>query len=107
MTMRPEVVATSPGDAPLEDRRDAPRGVLDTHQHLRILSFHPGRCGSKMEFVFPIGYHAFHKSKLFNFQLNRWFSLGYARLEDMEEAGKNIKNFRDWKLVMLRSLYPL
>jgi len=54
-----------------------------------------------MEFIFPVGYHAFHKAQLFNFQLNRWFSLGYARFEDMEEAGRKIKNFRDWKLIML------
>ena len=54
-----------------------------------------------MEFVFPVGYHSFHRSQLFNFQLNRWFSLGYARLEDMEKAGRKIRNFKDWKLIML------
>ncbi len=54
------------------------------------------------EFGFPIGYHKFHKKQLFNFQLNRWHSLGYARLEDMEEAGKRIKSFKDWKLEMLK-----
>jgi len=56
----------------------------------------------KNEFIFPVGYHTFHKDQLFNFQLNRWFSLGYARLEDMEEAGLKIKNFKDWKLEMLK-----
>jgi pimeloyl-ACP methyl ester carboxylesterase len=50
--------------------------------------------------AFPIGYHKFHSKQLFNFQLNRWYSLGYARFEDMEEAGKRIKNFKDWKLEM-------
>jgi len=54
------------------------------------------------EFEFPIGYHKFHKKQLFNFQLNRWYSLGYARLEDMEKAGKRIKSFGDWKLEMLK-----
>src|SRR4030043_15657 len=54
------------------------------------------------EFQFPIGYHKFHRKKLFNFQLNRWHSLGYAKLEDMEEAGKRIKSFKDWKLQMLK-----
>ena len=54
------------------------------------------------EFVFPIGYHEFHKKQLFNFQLNRWYSLGYARFEDMERAGKKIKNFKDWKVEMLK-----
>jgi len=53
-------------------------------------------------FEFPIGYHKLHKKQLFNFQLNRWHSLGYARLEDMEEAGRRIKSFRDWKLEMLK-----
>ena len=56
----------------------------------------------KNEFVFPVGYHKFHEDQLFNFQLNRWFSLGYARLEDMEEAGLNIRSFQNWKLEMLK-----
>lgn len=55
----------------------------------------------KNEFIFPVGYHKFHKNQLFNFQLNRWLSLGYARFEDMEEAGKAITNFKTWKLAML------
>jgi pimeloyl-ACP methyl ester carboxylesterase len=46
---------------------------------------------------FPVGYYKFHKKQLFNFQLNRWHSLGYARYDDMVEAGKRIRNFRDWK----------
>ena len=54
------------------------------------------------EFVFPIGYHKFHKNQLYNFQLNRWYSLGYARLEDMEKAGRRIRNFKTWKLEMLQ-----
>jgi len=54
------------------------------------------------EFEFPIGYHEFHKKQLFNFQLNRWYSLGYARFEDMERAGKGIKNFKDFKLEMFK-----
>ena len=54
------------------------------------------------EFKFPIGYHKLHKKQLFNFQLNRWYSLGYARFEDMERAGEKIKNFKDWKVEMLK-----
>ncbi len=42
---------------------------------------------------FPVGYHKFHEKQLYNFQLNRWYSIGYARLEDMLEAGKNIKKY--------------
>ncbi len=52
-------------------------------------------------FVFPVGYHAFHRNQLFNFQLNRWHSLGYMRKEDMAQAGRRIRNFGDWKREML------
>ena len=55
-----------------------------------------------VEFEFPIGYRRFHAKQLFNFQLNRWHSLGYARLQDMEKAGRNVRNFADWKREMLR-----
>jgi hypothetical protein len=27
---------------------------------------------------FPVGYHKFHEKQLYNFQLNRWYSIGYA-----------------------------
>jgi pimeloyl-ACP methyl ester carboxylesterase len=57
---------------------------------------------TKSKFTFPVGYHEFHKNQLFNFQLNRWHSLGYARFEDMIEAGQRIKNFEDWKIEMLK-----
>ena len=52
-------------------------------------------------FIFPVRYHKFHRDQVFNFQLNRWHSLGYARFEDMEEAGRRINSFDDWKEVML------
>jgi len=51
-------------------------------------------------FDFPVGYHALHPVKIINFQLNRWYSLGYARLEDMKWAGVQIRTFDDWKGVM-------
>lgn len=54
------------------------------------------------EFTFPVGYHDFNKNKAFNFQLNRWYSLGYARFEDMKEAGKNISSLEEWKTEMLK-----
>ena len=57
---------------------------------------------SRSEFSFPVGYHEFHKDQLFNYQLNRWYSLGYVPLEDMEEAGRRISDFADWKREMLR-----
>jgi len=52
--------------------------------------------------LFPVGYQTFHKNQLFNFTLNRFFSIGYARFEDMLEAGKNIKKYEDWKPEMVR-----
>ena len=52
-------------------------------------------------FDFPVGYHEFHKDQLYNFQLNRWHSLGYARFEDMKAAGGRIRNFKDWKREMV------
>jgi pimeloyl-ACP methyl ester carboxylesterase len=39
----------------------------------------------------PIGYRKFHKQKFFNYQLNRLYSLGYARLEDIERVSPAIK----------------
>ena len=53
-----------------------------------------------MTFDFPVGYHTFNPVKIINFQLNRWYSLGYARLEDMRSAGEQIRTFGDWKRVM-------
>jgi pimeloyl-ACP methyl ester carboxylesterase len=51
---------------------------------------------------FPVGYHNFHKTQFFNFQLNRWHSIGLARFEDMLEVGKHIKKYEDWKPEMIR-----
>ncbi|GAG22928.1 unnamed protein product, partial [marine sediment metagenome] len=56
----------------------------------------------KSKFAFPVGYHKFHKDQLFNFQLNRWYSWGYSRFEDMKEAGQKISTFADWKIEMLK-----
>ena len=56
---------------------------------------------SVREFHFPVGYHRFHESQVFNFQLNRWLSLGYARYEDMAEVGPRISSFSDWKREMV------
>ena len=55
---------------------------------------------NKSRFTFPVGYHKFHKKQVFNFQLNRWHSFGYARFEDMKEVGPKIKTFDDWKIEM-------
>lgn len=55
-----------------------------------------------IKFQFPAHYHKFHMDQVFNFQLNRWYSLGYARLEDMQEAGHNVTSFDNWKTEMIR-----
>lgn len=43
----------------------------------------------------PVGYHPFHANKFINYQLNRWYSLGYARREDIEQAARGIRSFED------------
>lgn len=50
---------------------------------------------------FPVGYYRFHSDGAFNFQLNRWHSLGIARKKDMEDAGNRIETAEDWKDVFL------
>ncbi len=55
----------------------------------------------QVKITFPIGYHSFHKDQAFNFQLNRWYSLGYGRLEDLEAVGGQINNPETWKTTML------
>lgn len=57
---------------------------------------------NKNSISFPEGYHPFHKTQFFNFQLNRWHSIGLARYEDMLDSGKNIKKYEDWKPEMIR-----
>ena len=49
-----------------------------------------------------MGYHNFHKRQVYNFQLNRWHSLGYTSFEDCVEAGANVRTFADWKREMIR-----
>ena len=51
---------------------------------------------------FPVGYYKFHKKQVFNFQLNRCYSLGFTKFEDIEEVGKKIKTFKDWKTEMVK-----
>lgn len=51
-------------------------------------------------FEFPVGYHPFHPKQLYNFQLNRWHSLGYLPRADMAEAGKQVSSFATWTAEM-------
>jgi pimeloyl-ACP methyl ester carboxylesterase len=52
--------------------------------------------------AFPVGYHRFHKSQVYNFQLNRWYSLGFFRYLDIALIGERIAAFADWKTEMLK-----
>jgi len=56
----------------------------------------------KSKFIFPIGYHKFHRKQVFNFQLNRWHSLGYSSFEDIKDVGQRINTFEDWISEMVK-----
>ncbi len=56
---------------------------------------------TEIQLTFPVGYQKFHRDQLFNFPLNRWYSLGYARRKDMVEAGARVRTFADWRREML------
>ncbi|MEK6481815.1 alpha/beta fold hydrolase [Catalinimonas sp. 4WD22] len=44
----------------------------------------------------PTGYHCFHSNAFFNYQLNRWYALGFARKEDMISIGRKIRTAQDY-----------
>jgi alpha-beta hydrolase superfamily lysophospholipase len=48
---------------------------------------------------FPVGYLDFHSDDIINFQINRWYSLGYCREEDLRRAGEAIAGFDDYPVV--------
>jgi pimeloyl-ACP methyl ester carboxylesterase len=50
----------------------------------------------RTHFELPVGYHAFHPKQLFNFQLNRWHSLGYLPYDAMVAAGGKVSDFATW-----------
>lgn len=51
-----------------------------------------------MIFNFPIGYHTFHENNLLNFQLNRWYSIGFfLKYSEITEVGKCINTLVDSK----------
>jgi hypothetical protein len=47
----------------------------------------------------PVGYLDFHSDEIINFQINRWYSLGYCREEDLRRAGEAIGGFEDYPTV--------
>jgi hypothetical protein len=48
-------------------------------------------------FTFPAGYYPFNKDKHMNFQLNRWYSLGYWTKAETQQVGAGIRELSDWK----------
>ena len=34
---------------------------------------------------FPVGYHRLHRTKILDYQLNRWHSMGWLSLEEVRE----------------------
>lgn len=50
------------------------------------------------KFTFPVGYTKFHKKQLFNFQLNRWYSMGYLPYEELQTLGRKVSDFKTWKI---------
>lgn len=41
----------------------------------------------------PVGWHSFSRRQFINYQLNRWWSLGYTAFEEIQEAGRRITSF--------------
>jgi alpha-beta hydrolase superfamily lysophospholipase len=76
-----------------------------THKNQQVLFFQNEdnmTDDNKNKSAFPVGYHDFHKDPAFNFPLNRWYSMGYARFENLKEGGQKISSFEDWKIEMLK-----
>jgi alpha-beta hydrolase superfamily lysophospholipase len=56
---------------------------------------------TETKYNLPVGYFDFHKKQIYNFQFNRWHSLGFARYEDMQKVAHNINSFSDWKTTLV------
>lgn len=52
--------------------------------------------------IFPVGYFAFNKNQAYNYQLNRWHSLGLINYDDIQSSCFHIKTFEDWKTQMTK-----
>ncbi|MDH5654959.1 MAG: alpha/beta hydrolase [Spirochaetia bacterium] len=55
------------------------------------------------EFTFPVGYETFHENESLNFLLNRTYSMGYARKEDMVLLGKRLGDRDQWQSEMIKA----
>jgi pimeloyl-ACP methyl ester carboxylesterase len=67
-----------------------------------VLAFLSTASATSSPIEFPVGYEKFHKDKVYNFQLNRFHSMGYIGHDRLVEAGGNIDSFDSWKTEMLR-----
>jgi len=47
---------------------------------------------------YPVGWRDFSPSRLINFQLNRWHSMGMIAEPDCVSVGAGLKDFADWKV---------
>ncbi len=50
-----------------------------------------------MKTTLPVGFYEIHPNKFYNYQMNRWHSEGFARLEDLKKAAVSIKTNVDYK----------
>jgi len=58
---------------------------------------------NRTNFVFPVGYREFNEDGGINFLLNRIYSMGYARYDDMVVAGKSIVSREDLNTEMVKA----
>ena len=49
-----------------------------------------------MKAELPLGLQEFHRDRFINFQINRWYSLGFTRLQDLQKVAAGIKTFDDY-----------
>jgi pimeloyl-ACP methyl ester carboxylesterase len=49
-----------------------------------------------MKAELPLGLQEFHRARFINFQINRWYSLGFTRLQDLQKVAAGIKTFDDY-----------
>lgn len=60
------------------------------------------RSAEANDLTYPVGYERFNRSQLFNYQLNRPYSLGYARHDDLMAVGSRIRTFAEWKVELVQ-----
>ena len=48
-----------------------------------------------MTYTLPVGFHRFSTKGFVNYQLNRWYSEGFADFDEIAEAGRRIRRFED------------